>query len=209
MILASIHPLLTCHHRLEVLNSVVLRNLSDNPNLIYGILMAHKVFEDLGTLTLSGGLREIRRSQLAKEEQARKTESNAKKKSIGEEAGNEEEPHDEKARLLESEGGGFVDLEKGTVGDNEPESPSRAWENTTLDVGVSGTHPLSPTTTEDSQIVPGATPTLSEKARGKMKARRSMSMDTSGGLERIAAESVGRNGFVPTQEWVRLLLPLL
>jgi hypothetical protein len=48
-----------------------------------------------------------------------------------------------------------------------------------------------------------STSTVSEKARGKMKARRSVSMDATGSLERIAAAGVGKNGFVPTQEWVR------
>jgi len=40
----------------------------------------------------------------------------------------------------------------------------------------------------------------SEKAKGKMKERRSSSNSSS--LERIAAQGVGRNGFMPTQEWV-------
>ncbi len=38
----------------------------------------------------------------------------------------------------------------------------------------------------------------SEKARGKMRERRSLSIDGVG----VPAASVGRNGFVPTQEWV-------
>lgn len=42
----------------------------------------------------------------------------------------------------------------------------------------------------------------SEKARGKMKERRSLSLETNSNLDRIAAAGVGRNGFVPTQEWV-------
>ena len=41
----------------------------------------------------------------------------------------------------------------------------------------------------------------SEKARGKMRAR-AESEDLTGSLERLAASGVGRNGFVPTQEWV-------
>ena len=42
---------------------------------------------------------------------------------------------------------------------------------------------------------------ISEKARGKMKEPRSASMDS---LDRVAATGIGRNGFVPTQEWVSL-----
>lgn len=45
---------------------------------------------------------------------------------------------------------------------------------------------------------------VSEKVRGKMKARRSLSLDTTSSLDRIAAAGVGRNGFVPSQEWVSL-----
>jgi len=41
----------------------------------------------------------------------------------------------------------------------------------------------------------------SETAKGKMK-QRSISLDRTNSLERIAAAGVGRNGFVPTQEWV-------
>ena len=41
----------------------------------------------------------------------------------------------------------------------------------------------------------------SEKARGKMK-ERSPEDEMDESLERIAAAGVGRNGFVPTQDWV-------
>jgi hypothetical protein len=44
----------------------------------------------------------------------------------------------------------------------------------------------------------------SEKARGKMKERRSLSLETNRSPDRVAATGVGRNGFVPTQEWVGL-----
>jgi len=43
---------------------------------------------------------------------------------------------------------------------------------------------------------------VSEKARGKMPERRSPSLDTDNSLDRVTANAVGRNGFVPTQEWV-------
>jgi hypothetical protein len=42
---------------------------------------------------------------------------------------------------------------------------------------------------------------LSEKARGKMR-QRTESLDGGLNIERAAAAAVGRNGFVPTQEWV-------
>ncbi|KAG6376070.1 high-temperature-induced dauer-formation protein-domain-containing protein [Boletus reticuloceps] len=63
---------------LEVFNSVIFHNLSDNPNLLYGILTAHKTFQELGTFTLAQGLREIKRVELAREEQAAQSERNKK-----------------------------------------------------------------------------------------------------------------------------------
>jgi hypothetical protein len=48
-------------------------------------------------------------------------------------------------------------------------------------------------------------PGMSEKARGKMR-ERSVSLEAlDPDLERIAAQGVGRNGFIPTQEWVGCL----
>ncbi len=57
--------------RLEVFNTVIAYHLSDNPNLIYALLRVHRTFEDLGTFTLTTGLRDVRRMQLAMEEQSR------------------------------------------------------------------------------------------------------------------------------------------
>ena len=177
---------------MEAFNSIILHNLSDNPNLIYGILTAHKTFKDLGTFTLSRGLREIRRIQLAKEEQARQVEGRAKGMSA---ADNEEEPSAEKARLLGSEQLGETELETLEEGTREPDVLGRAhspedepWARTLSSLAF--------------EVPPPAGSTLSEKARGKMKARRSLSVEMTGSLERIAAQGVGKNGFVPTQEWV-------
>ena len=171
--------------RLESFNSTILHNLSDNPNLIYGILTAHKTFEDLGTFTLSRGLREIKRVQLAKEELTRKNEGKSKDRSLTDETGEEEEPSDEKARLLESEQDGENDLAALEEGTRQPETLDRA---------------RSPE--ENLPSMAGPASTISEKVRGKRRAQRSTSMDAQGSLERIAAAGVGKNGFVPTQEWV-------
>ena len=110
-----------------------------------------------------------------------------------------EEPHEEKARLLRRETNGSVDLEAGVQSvESLPEAQSRSVSEDTT------TSPLmSPTSAESPGIIrPSARP--SEKARGKMRAGRSMSMsnEMTGSLERIAAAGIGRNGFVPTQEWV-------
>jgi hypothetical protein len=56
--------------RLEIFNSVIAYHPSENPNLIYALLRAHRTFEDLGTFTLTRGLRYVRRMQLATEEQS-------------------------------------------------------------------------------------------------------------------------------------------
>jgi hypothetical protein len=183
--------------RLEAFNSVILHNLSENPNLVYGILTTHKTFEDLGTFTLSRGLREIRRVQLAKEELAQNKDGKSKGKSSADETG-EEEPSNEKARLLESEQSGENDLATLEEGTRQP----GAWDGTRSPEENSPAQSLASPTSEEVSSVAGPASTVSEKAKGKRRAPRSMSMDVTGSLERIAAAGVGKNGFVPTQEWV-------
>ncbi|KAJ7752084.1 high-temperature-induced dauer-formation protein-domain-containing protein [Mycena metata] len=172
---------------LEIFNAVILHNLASNPNLIYGILSSHKTFEDLGTFTLSRGLREIRRVQLAKEEQAaRKPDVKGKGPHV---PSDDSQPHEEKAKLLRDESENAL-----SQTDSTEASPRQSQGQ---DPEISMVIPTSPT----SENMPGST-SASEKARGKMKARRSHSLDRSGSLDRVAAAGVGRNGFVPTQEWV-------
>lgn len=186
-------------NRLELFNSIILNHLSNNPNVIYGILTAHKIFEDLGTFTLSRGLREIKRVQMAKEEQARKVEGNPKGK--GTDSGDEADPGAEKARLLESETG--VAPHNTDSVENLAGSPRTSEERRRRESEVVTQSFMSP-----SSESPGGSFTMaaSEKARGKMKERRSLSLDTNNSLDRVAAAGVGRNGFVPTQEWVSNLL---
>ncbi|KAJ8078530.1 hypothetical protein PM082_012813 [Marasmius tenuissimus] len=167
---------------LEVFNGVVLHNLAENPHLIYGIISSHKTFEDLGTFTLHRGLREIKRVQAAKEEQAKKKQDEKSRPSS-----DHEEPREEKKRLLSHE----VDLEANLEG----------AENSGHRRGSSDPEVQPAVSTPSSESVP-ITATVSERARGKMKERRSSSLDGDGSLERIAAAGIGRNGFVPTQEWV-------
>lgn len=131
--------------------------------------------------------------QLAKEELVRKEEGKSKGKRPAD-AVEEEEPADEKARLLESEYSdqdNLVTLEEGT---RQPDSQD----------GTRSPEESSPIT-DELPSAPGPASSVSEKARGKRRAQRSMSTDATGSLERIAAVSVGKNGFVPTQEWVRSL----
>ncbi|TBU66059.1 high-temperature-induced dauer-formation protein-domain-containing protein [Dichomitus squalens] len=189
---------------LEAFNGVLLHNLSENPNLVYGIVRAHKQFEDLGVFTLARGLREIRRVQQAKEERARQQATGGADKGKSRAPRDEEEgdPAAEKARLLSREMS--LDLPRRTEStDTLPEEPAREEEQ------QASTRPLmSPTALETPGIStpPGGGQNaagMSEKARGKMRAAgRSLSGDMTGSLERLAAAGVGRNGFVPTQEWV-------
>lgn len=173
-------------------NAVILHHLAENPHLIYAILSAHKTFEDLGTFTLSRGLREIKRVQVAKEEQARKLEGRAKSPRA---SGESHEPHEEKARLLESEGSAHVD-----ESDSADISGSQRAEASPSPSAGPTTQPVVSPTADGIPTADSIAAAISEKARGKMKELRSSSLDNS--LDRVAAAGVGRNGFVPTQEWV-------
>lgn len=177
---------------LEALNGVVLHDLSENSNLVYGIIHAHKQFEDLGTFTLARGLREVRRIQQAKEERAKQGKGSLDKGKNRAADIEEGAPASEKARLLRSEADS-LDLPRNTEStDTLPEGHARPL--------------MSPTATEGPGLStpPSDGPAaMSEKARGKMRAAgRSLSGDMTGSLEHLAAAGIGRNGFVPTQEWV-------
>ena len=183
--------------RLETFNAVILHHLSENQNLIYGLLTAHKSFEDLGTFTLARGLREIKRIQLAKEEQLKKMEGILKsnRNNSGDAPGEDGDPHYEKARLLENEGVTPSRRSDSTDSVSEHSRPLRH----TLSQG----RDTPPSLGSSAAGSPMTTADVSEKSRGKMKERRSISLDTTGSLDLTAAAGVGRNGFVPTQEWVR------
>ncbi|TFK26405.1 hypothetical protein FA15DRAFT_667496 [Coprinopsis marcescibilis] len=175
---------------LETFNSVIQTNMSENPALIYDILSSHKVFEDLGSFTLVSGLREVKRIQQAKEELAKRTvNSNNSSPGNGKGAANETDAGDpvaEKAMLLQSETWNRA----GSLEEAAPSSPHRS---DSFDQGRA----RSPD--EDESM----TSPLSEKARGKLRERRTMSVDASVNINLdLLATSVGRNGFIPTQDWV-------
>ncbi|KAG2115361.1 high-temperature-induced dauer-formation protein-domain-containing protein [Suillus discolor] len=181
---------------LEVFNSVVFHHLSDNPNLLYAIITAQKTFEELGTFTLTRGLREIQRVQRIKEEQASQAEHD-RKDGPQQERVSVESAHQEKSRLLRNESDPAFTIE------------STSFSGEDLEAGLGGheqteTRPLTSLPSENSPTTSTSTITAaSEKARGKMKARRSLSSDTING-DRMAAAGIGRNGFLPTQEWCLL-----
>ncbi|KAF9066874.1 high-temperature-induced dauer-formation protein-domain-containing protein [Rhodocollybia butyracea] len=169
---------------LEMFNTVIVHHLSENPNLIHGILAAHKTFEDLGTFTLARGLREIRRVQLAKEDQARRLSTDDKRKSRTV-SRDEDHPPEEKKNLISNE----------AENEDDEVTPSA---QAGLDRPATT---VEPAVSPSADSLPSAQST-SQKAKGKMKERRSSSSMDAGSLERIAAAGIGRNGFIPTREWV-------
>ncbi|EJD53359.1 hypothetical protein AURDEDRAFT_111005 [Auricularia subglabra TFB-10046 SS5] len=177
---------------LETFNGILYHHPAENPNVLYALLRSHKTFEDLGTFTLARGLREIRRIQLAKEEQAQQQQqAQTQKARAGTETPTDStDAGQEKARLLEREGATSPEHAE----EREPMSPTRSVEIRAVDPETGHVSPPP----EDGEERVGR---MSEKARGKMRARNE-SFDADASLERIAAAGVGRNGFVPTQEWV-------
>lgn len=169
---------------------MIFHHLSDNPNLLYGILTAHTTFQELGTLTLARALREIKRVEFAREEQAAQSEREMKGLGHQEDDLERGDPHAEKVRLLQQQDDAL-----------DPEAESSHVPNTEGEEGPAVSHPI---ISQSSESIPG-TPT-SEKARGKMRERRSLSLDANSSAERIISAGIGRNGFVPTQEWVSLFV---
>jgi len=172
-----------------VFSSVIYHHASQNPNITYGILQSRKTFEDLGTFTLARGLREVKRAQQAKE---------ANQQGKGKGSVDEVEMADagaEKARLLENEGAS-----------RDSNSTEREMDDGSARASLGEDVLTRPLMSPNAEL-PYATvdSIISEKARGKMRARRSVSVDTINSLDR-ASLNIGKNGFVPTQEWVFIFL---
>lgn len=177
--------------RLEVFNGILYHQLQNNPNVLYAILRSHRIFEELGTFTLSKGLREIRRIQLAKESKGKDVKTDAEETSVPEKTALLANPEDEDEDVEEPEHGAREDGDADTTS-SAPGTPGRD--------SLGSPRVSSPDGTPLNRAK------ISEKARGKMRERRSGSLSLEvldPELERIAAAGVGRNGFVPTQEWVR------
>ncbi|THH33894.1 hypothetical protein EUX98_g324 [Antrodiella citrinella] len=181
---------------LEVFNSMILRNLTDNPNLVYGVIRAHKNFEDLGTFTLASGLREIKRLQAVKEERARNKETLDKGKQKAS-PGEGEEAHVEKARLLRNENSSLEALRRAESG----EALNDFRISTQSETSSVASPPMSPTSL-NTPLQENQPLALSEKARGKRRAVRPSAIDIGAALEPLNVTGVGRSGFIPTQEWV-------
>lgn len=176
-------------------SSVIYHHAPQNPNITYGILQSRKIFEDLGTFTLARGLREVKRAQVAK---AAREQASPNPKGKG--PVDEVEMVDagaEKARLLQNEG-----ASRGSNSEDRERDDSSAQLPPGEEVS---TRPLVSPNAESFSTVDGP---KSEKARGKMRARRSLSVETINPLDR-ASLGIGKNGFVPTQEWVFIYFPLV
>jgi hypothetical protein len=187
--------------RLEAFNGVLQHQLSANPNLVYTALQSHKAFEDLGTFTLAKGLREIKRIRELKEERAaaaKNAKSTKGKAPASATAGGgtaEEVRRGEKVGLMERE--------------RERETPRQsAEERRKSDATEDDSASLN--STNGGANTPGATPSTpttggaGRNAKGKMR-ETSLTLELDAELDGVAAAGVGRNGFVPTQEWVSRL----
>ncbi|GAA5949250.1 hypothetical protein JCM21900_000875 [Sporobolomyces salmonicolor] len=166
---------------LETFNHIIQHNLSTNPALVHALLQTHKRFELLAHFTLATGVAEARRLRAERRERQRR-------------------------RAAGSGGGGLETLKEGEAskeGSLEPTSPRER----PASLSPSPTSPpLSPTK-----------PSASEKALGKRRERTlslgglsvaELSLSELGGVRSPGTEGeedqpfVGKNGFVPAEEWV-------
>ncbi|KAG6893120.1 hypothetical protein C0993_001969, partial [Termitomyces sp. T159_Od127] len=131
----------------------------------------------------------------AKEEQTGKAEDSSKGKAPRNSVV-DENPASEKARFLEHEGDAALPESDSAVAETAKEQDPLSPQGRDGDSEVLTQSLMSPSSETPNR---GG---LSEKALGKRRERRSLSMDAEGSIECAAASSVGRNGFVPTQEWV-------
>ncbi|GAA5861926.1 hypothetical protein JCM1840_006877 [Sporobolomyces johnsonii] len=168
---------------LETFNHIIQHNLSTNPALVQALLQTHKRFELLAHFTLATGVAEARRLRAERRERQRR-------------------------RAAGSGGGvGLETLKEGEASKEglfEPTSPRGA---SPASLSPSPTSPpLSPTK-----------PSASEKALGKRRERTlslgglsvaELSLAEPGGVRSPGTDGeedppfVGKNGFVPTEEWV-------
>jgi High-temperature-induced dauer-formation protein len=154
------------------------------------------VFEDLGTLTLSRGLRDIKRREEEEKDGSPKVTGKMMSRDRDPQA---EQAHEEKARLLAAEGRSPPSSEVLA----QESANSGPLTNTLLENPSIASPPPTGTSSWAEQGTAGTSSMateLSEKARGKM--RQTNETGTTPVVERAAAIAAGRNGFVPTQEWV-------
>ncbi|KAG8821176.1 hypothetical protein FRC19_008197 [Serendipita sp. 401] len=193
---------------LDAFNSILFHHPSENPHFLYSLLRSHAIFQDLAIFTLARGLRDIKQ----REEETRSSEHGPNpqaKQSTRNSDASPEAPHEEKARLLAAEGRVSPPLVDRQSIARELESSS-PLANTLLNQSIESIRIASPPPTgssnwsEQRQFASSSGDhgqALSEKARGKLR-ERDDSLDMSDPALRAAAVAVGKNGFIPTQEWV-------
>ncbi|KAE8537640.1 hypothetical protein D1P53_005696 [Cryptococcus gattii VGV] len=240
------HPRLV-YYLLETFNSVLYHQLNANPNLVYAILRSHNDFQTLATFTLMSGLRDIKRRKFlrAAAEKNGRTSSgitNPSHTNLTTRPGNgnggggngngitsDAEMIAEKAALLgvdpeEEDAVHLAGVQGQRQGQGHASTPGEGEvpSLSTYPPAVTTPNPTTTTTTtaDYSSNPPPPSCSISEKARGKMRATESTTSLTTintnqegggGGEEeddeeeelmKIAAAGVGPNGYVPTQEWV-------
>lgn len=172
---------------LEAFNNVIYFQLSDNPHLIYAIIRSSQRFESLSTFTLAAGVAEVRRVRAARK--AGQTGS------AGATPTSSARPSISSPRVSRT----GVPLTASPAAEEVEEAEKEVGEG---GAGVGGA---------------GGAGEVSEKARGKMRARsRSGSGVGVQGLPPVVERAlegavdevgegerfVGKNGFVPTEGWV-------
>lgn len=199
------HQAKFCHiDSLEAFNVIIYSHPRDNPNLLYAIVRSHKNFEDLNYFTLARGLRQIRQMQQAKEDEERRRArgEGGKRGSVD----RTRSPNLEKSSLLAYEGRRSLNEDEPHYAPNLDEAEQALATTQPLMSPTSVTsppHPTQPSYSGDAENEPvgdEAPSSLSEKARGKRREQGHDRMTSS--LEHVAATGVGRNGFVPTEDWV-------
>lgn len=198
------HPRLV-YYLLETFNSILYYQLNENPNLVYAILRSHEDFQKLATFTLMSGLRELQRKKALRAQAV----ADAADKEAAKGASGLKRTDSELAMLAEKAALLGREIEDGDLGS----SHERVHEVPEADASRAATDeftvvvPKSPksSNTPKSADLPG-TPVMSEKARGKMRAREESAEpeleEEDEELLKVAAAGVGPNGYVPTQEWV-------
>ncbi|KAG8915385.1 hypothetical protein FRC01_003680 [Tulasnella sp. 417] len=196
---------------LEIFNQIIYHQFQENPNLIYAILRSHKRFESLGTFTLARGLREIQRIKEAKEEAERIKTGRPLEKGKALDVGS---PTSTPASN-DSPSSRFTNLEDSSVDKLSLSRASSEAASSQLHDDAERPIPVPPTPSVGSterqfatmrvSSPPASVQGLSEKARGKMREQAPGQPDEgelTPELLSVAAAGVGRNGFVPSQEWV-------
>jgi hypothetical protein len=157
---------------------------SDNPHLLYEMLCAHRSFEMLPTFTLSRAIHAILRTHSMQEHKLLPTAVDAKGKAR---ISFEGEVHDDQSKRMRPPSSGLGShLGRMHIPDDLP----RTDELTRVPGNASGEY--------DS----GNSNPSSEKTRGK--SRELLSESFIADDEAIKAAGLGRNGFLPTEDWVSL-----